>query len=244
MHKHLGKLSDEYLEKYEPILYKKIINLFNGDTIKYVSSWADTVKNQNKYKWTKSLHYIDILECRKDQYTKEIIDYYCKNECIITALQDFTNSIKYNFKYDYIINNSSLTNIELLKFLFHFLQDFSQPMHLLGYDRGGNDFNLNIYFNGYNKSSNLHFIWDTMLPEYFIENYSYSFPLNNIINKPNNYYKLLEIILNNNVKNISCHIYPNSHYIIFNDYFKDIYFKTLFDNYYTLLLATLKYIFQ
>jgi hypothetical protein len=118
------------------------------------------------------LHFIDILECNKDKYNKEVIDKYCNNTCIDSALQDFTNSIKYNFKYGYIKDDGvKLTNVELLKFLIHFIQDFSQPMHLLGYDRGGNSFKVNVFIDGKNRTSNLHFIWDSMLPEYFVNNY-------------------------------------------------------------------------
>lgn len=243
MHGYLGELTDIYLQKYEPELYNKVINLFEGQTIASVSSWADKIKRKPKYSWTKDLHFIDILECNKERYNKEVIDKYCNNHCIISALQDFTNSIKYNFKYDYVSSdNSTLTNIELLKFLIHFIQDFSQPMHLLGYDRGGNSFKVNVYIDGRNRTSNLHFIWDSMLPEYFVNNYVYTI-LNKKFTKPSNYYNLLEDVLNDNI-HISCRIYPDSHYIIFNDYFNENYFLKLFDNYQYLIVSTLKYIFE
>ena len=158
MHRYLGKLTDSYLEKYEPEIYNKVINIFSGDTISSISSWADRIKRKQQYSWTKDLHFIDILECRMDKYDKSIIDKYCENHCIMSALQDFTNSIKYNFKYDYIFSDKSkLTNVELLKFLIHFIQDFSQPMHLLGYDRGGNNFKVNMYIDTRNITSNLNF---------------------------------------------------------------------------------------
>lgn len=243
MHGYLGKLTDNYLAKYEPEVYNKVIKLFDGQTISSVSSWADKIKRKPKYSWTKDLHFIDILECQRDKYDKQIIDKYCENHCITSALQDFTNSIKYNFEHDYTLNDGSkLSNIELLKFLIHFIQDFSQPMHLLGYDRGGNSFKVNVYLDGQNRTSNLHFIWDSMLPEYFVDNYAYTIT-NQKFTKPDNYYNLLEDILNDNI-HISCRIYPDSHYIIFNDYFKEDYFIKLFDNYQTLVVKTLKYIFE
>lgn len=243
MHGYLGKLTDAYLQKYEPELYSKVVDLFDGHSISSISSWADKIKRKPKYSWTKDLHFIDILECHKEKYDKSVIDKYCNNHCIISALQDFTNSIKYNFKYDYVASdNSTLTNVELLKFLIHFLQDFSQPMHLLGYDRGGNSFKVNVFIDGRNRTSNLHFIWDSMLPEYFVENYMYTIT-NKRFSKPDNYYNLLEDVLNDNI-HISCRIYPDSHYIIFNDYFKEEYFLKLFDNYQALVVQTLKYIFE
>ena len=243
IHKYLGKLTDDYLEKIEPELYNKIINLLDGESISVVSSWADKVKRSKKYAWTKNLHFIDIMECSKERYTKDTIDKYCNNNCVVSALQDFTNSIKYNFNYDYIIDDGTkLTNAELLKFLIHFIQDFSQPMHLLGYDRGGNSFKVNIFINGKSRKSNLHYIWDSMLPEYFVKNYEYSIKYKKL-ERPKNYYEIIEDVLNKNI-HISCRIYPDSHYIIFNDYFNEKYFITLFDNYQYLMVSTLKYIFD
>lgn len=248
MHKYLGQLTDDYLQKYEPDLYNKVLNVLNTqvvqkDNIAQISSWADTIKRSPRWSWTKNLHFIDILECHRERYTKDVIDKYCENHCIVSALLDFTNSIKYNFKYDYIFSDgTTLSNTELLKFLVHFMQDFSQPMHLLGYDRGGNSYKVNILFDGKNRTSNLHYIWDSMLPEYFVNNYAYVLPTQKY-NAPSNYYELLEDVLNENIQ-ISCRIYPGSHYIIFNDYFKEEHFIKLFDNYMKLVIGTLKYIFE
>lgn len=252
MHGYLGKMADVYLERYEPKLYNKVMTLFKGQTISSVSSWADKIKHNTKYSWTRNLHFIDILECHTLKYNKSVIDKYCNNSCIFSALQDFTNSIKYNSEYIYTINqalnksieltNIELTNIELLKLLIHFIQDYSQPMHLLGYDRGGNDLKIVIFMDGKNISSNLHYIWDSVLPQHFIDNYAYTL-VNNRYSKPDNYYELLENVLNTNIQ-ISCRIYPDSHYIIFNDYFNANYFVTLFDNYQHLMVSTLKYIFE
>lgn len=81
-----------------------------------------------------------------------------------------------------------------------------------------------------------------MLPEYFVDNYAYTIT-NMRFTKPDNYYDLLEETLNDNI-HISCRIYPDSHYIIFNDYFNEEYFIKFFDNYQKLIVKTLKYIFE
>ena len=81
-----------------------------------------------------------------------------------------------------------------------------------------------------------------MLPEFFIKNYKYTFP-NKTYEIPLDYYTLLENILNDNIQ-ISCRIYPESHYIIFDNYFNNEYFVKLFDNYQYTLMNTLKYIFN
>jgi hypothetical protein len=244
MHKYLGGLTDVYLQEYEPNLYNKVTKILGGNSISSISSWADKVKRQGKYAWTKDLHFIDILECHRERYSKDIIDKYCKNHCIVSAIQDFTNSIKFNWKYDYKTNSGiTLTNNELLKFLIHFIQDLSQPMHLLGYERGGNSFPVTVLINNKNVTSNLHYIWDSMLPEYFIKTYSYNNSYNTNYSKPHDYSKLLEDVLNDNMW-ISCRIYPDSHYIVFKEYFKKDYFIKLFDNYRLLMISTLKYILE
>lgn len=253
-HGYLGGLSDKYLGLYEPKLYKNITNLISSD-IHSISSWADKVKRNKKYAWTSSLHYIDILECNLDKYDKYIIDKYCENNCIISAIKDLVNSLKYNINYNYKIGDAFtggayiLTPDEQLKFLIHFIQDFNQPMHLLGYSRGGNSLKVNMYMDGKNRTTNMHFIWDSLLPEYYIDNYAYTVPIERIY-LPINFTidNLLETILDNNIKDVSCKIYPDTNepivYLIFNDYFKDEYFKLLFDNYHKMITLIVKYIFE
>lgn len=245
IHRYLGKLSDVYLNESEPILYNKIINMLDNN-IASISSWADKIKRKKEYSWSSQLHYVDILECRKDLYTKDIIDKYCENKCIVSALQNFTSILKYN-----LINNQNdkynqfnLSNSEILKFIIHFLQDFSQPMHLLGYDKGGNTLKLTVNKNGKNITTNLHFLWDTMLPEFFIKNYKYIFPKFCINDINNNLDDILLDILNKNIKQVACKIYPDSDYILFDEYFNPEYFTILFDNHYTILIYTLRYIFN
>lgn len=240
IHKYLGKLSDLYLNESEPILYNKILTMLDSD-IASISSWADKVKRKKEYSWSSQLHYIDILECRKDLYTKDVIDKYCENNCIVSALQNFTYTLKYNL----IKPQTNLTNSDILKFIIHFLQDISQPMHLLGYNKGGNTLKLIINQNGKNKTTNLHFLWDTILPDFFIQKYNYSFP--KICINPFYFNQLDDIlldVLNKNIKQVACKIYPDSNYIIFNEYFTPNYFITLFDNYYYLMTYTLRYIFN
>lgn len=248
-HEYLGGISDKYLSLYESVIYSKIFDLTNG-SLSSISSWADKVKRSKQYSWTSTLHYIDILECKNNLYNKEDINKYCKDKCIISIIKDLTNSLKYNSRYVYKINyyNSTLSRSEQLKFLVHFLQDFNQPMHLLGYDRGGNSLKVNMYKNGRNRTTNLHYVWDSLLPEHYIKNYAYTVPFEKVILEKNfTVDLLLENMLNVNI-NVSCNIYPKKHedinYLIFDDYFNDSHFKLLFDNYHNMATKILKYIFE
>lgn len=246
-HSYLGKLTDNYLKLNEPKIYNKIITLLDNSSISSISSWADKIKRTHNYSWTSQLHYIDILQCNNLNDTNDTINTidYCKNNCIVSVIQDFTNALKYNFNYSYIKNGVVISNSELLKFLIHFIQDFNQPMHLLGYDRGGNSFKINMYLNGRNISTNLHFIWDSLIPNYYIKNFNYTIPHLSLINlNYDSYFDFIQDILNKNLKNVSCKVYPKSHYLIFDDYFNDSNMSLLFDNYHKLIINTLLYIFK
>lgn len=239
LHGYLGNLTDNYLMINEPIIYNKISILLKNQSISSISSWADKIKRLPKYAWTSQLHYIDILECNTN-YSMDIIDNYCKDNCIVSVIKDFTNALKYNQNYKYMKNNIEISNSELLKFLIHFIQDFNQPMHLLGFERGGNSYKINIYDSVTRKNitSNLHFIWDSLLPNYFIKHFNYTLP--KILHyQPN----LIESILNENIKNVACKIYPDSHYLILQNYFDKEYFTLLFNNYHYLIIQTLTDIF-
>lgn len=220
-HRYLGEMTDKYLSKNEPEIYNKILNILEDEKIQDVSTWADEIKRTNKYNWTRTLHYIDILECRKN-YTKEIIEKYCNNNCIYSTINNMVNIFKNN-----TTNTYKLTKKDLLKFLIHFIQDFNQPMHLLGYKRGGNDLKIILKYKNNSKSTNLHYIWDSFLPEYYINNFSFNFDK---IEK-----STIIDILNKNIK-ISCKKYPQFNYIIFEKYFDKNEIETLFENYMTMIV--------
>ena len=93
-HGYLGNSADIYLSKYEPILYNKISKVLNGQTINSVSSWADSVKRTKEYSWTRTLHYIDIMECRNEKYDRTIIEHYCENSCIVSGLNSFVQELR------------------------------------------------------------------------------------------------------------------------------------------------------
>lgn len=250
-HKYLGNYLDNYLNKSNPILYNNIIITLKGNTIESVSIWADTVKKKKGYTWTRTLHYVDITDCN-NTITPKILDTYCEGKCIVSAIADFVNSFKtgesLNKKY---IGNSHviLTRNELLSFIIHFIQDFNQPMHLLGYDQGGNGFDvITKQHSGRNKSSNVHYLWDVLVPEFYTKHYNFVYKEPNGTEKSNikNQFelnKLLIEMLNINLK-IGCKVYPKSNYIIFDEYFNHKDLELLFNNYITMSIQILRYLFD
>lgn len=243
-HNYLGNSSDIYLKENEPIIYNKILQVLNNQTIRSVSSWADSIKRTKEYSWTRTLHYIDIMECRKGIYDKSVIDHYCEGSCIISALNSFVEELKIRNKNKICCNLSSLSDESLLKFIIHFMEDFVQPMHLLGYQRGGNSLKLKVKMpRGNIRKTNLHQLWDTLIPEYYIKNFKPTFLFK--VTKPIDYNSFVEEHLNKNI-HIGCLIYPNNskETIVFEEYFNKEYLDTLFKNYHELSVGTFKYIFQ
>lgn len=108
-HRYLGKIADEYIDKYEENI-KKSINI----RLESVSDWADRIKRNKKYQWSKELHYIDIMECNNNTYDENIINKYCEDKCIITGIKTLTRLLKQN-KYVYEEIKYEYDNEELYK---------------------------------------------------------------------------------------------------------------------------------
>lgn len=245
IHRYLGRITDEYLKKNE-IEIKNKINI----SIEKVSDWADKIKRNKKYEWTKEIHYIDVYNCMNKQYDKEIIDKYCKDNCIISGIKTLTRLLKrnkyYNMEraYDEYVEEryKELTDEEKMKLLIHLIQDFSQPMHYIGFKRGGNDYKIRILYDGRNITTNLHSIWDTMIPKHFITQTKYK-GMNLKYEKEDDTNILINRIFNRNIK-IACKIYPENSYIKFEEYYNEDYVKELFDNYLEVMIKILKMIYE
>lgn len=221
-HYHLGGLLQDYLFKYETDIYEKYKHL----DFKHLSVWADSIKRKPEYSWTKPLHYIDILECNVKNADK-----YCKNNCITKAITNYTQALKEN--------NFDETS---LKFLLHFAQDFSQPLHLYGFYRGGNNYRIILNKNNKNKTTNYHFLWDSNLPEYFVKNFEFEMKEIKSVNvSKNNLPDFINKILKDNLQ-IPCNENFFKKYVIFEEYFDEKIFIKLFENYLLLIVNIIKYI--
>lgn len=247
-HNYLGSILEDYLNKHETgKIILKNINL--KESFGDASVWPDKIKNRKEYLWSKSLHYIDINECSKDinedinECSKDInekfplIKKYCNNNCIYSGIMNMTNDLKYNRNY---INKD-----ESFKFLLHFLQDLNQPMHLIGFYRGGNSYKIRLLMKDRSIYTNMHEIWDSIIPEYYLKNYKYEIKNINItnINNMDDYSNFISNFIYNNL-DLGCKkIHFDNTEINFDDYFDKNIVESLFDNYMTLIVNTLMYIY-
>lgn len=245
VHSHLGQMTEQYLEKNNQELYINLKTIIL-EPLSNASVWADQVKRTKKFSWTIKHHYIDIdkSECFNQNTNYEnLVDKYCDTGCVVNTIYDFATFLKNKTEYNHFYGDNSsfiIPRNELFKFLIHFIQDFNQPMHVFGADRGGNSFKLIRNKNRRNKTTNVHSLWDSEMPEFFIEKYTYIAPN---ITFDTNYHELILKVLKDNFE-LACKIYPVNTFIIFEDYFKQEYLQKLFDNYITLIISTVYYIFD
>ena len=176
-HRFLGRSLAENLNDANNTASKQFVQGYIGiDELTKISTWADTIKRKPEFRWTQTLHYIDLEACPRSKYNGKLrhnsedpIVSVCHNNCIYTAILNMTNDLKYNRKF--ITHEQTVTNIKLL---IHFLQDLFQPMHTFGahHTRGGNSWKIKVVLpSGKTKTTNMHTLWDSILPEYYIKHF-------------------------------------------------------------------------
>jgi hypothetical protein len=229
-HSYLGNLLKEYTLIFEPKIYNLLSRLYPD--IKKDSVWADTIKNQNEFIWTKKLHYIDIEEC-PFVYTPDIFLKYCQEGCITSAIEYFVKQSVYDIK-------SGMFNSKSHKFLLHFLQDLSQPYHLYGKFRGGNDYRIKLIINGFIRNTNLHFLYDSLLMDFYIKTEVFS--LENIEYEKNIKNSLYTIAAEN--AKTGCVVFPEEQVVIFENYYNKEVINTLIRNYLKVSLSVYNHILE
>jgi hypothetical protein len=133
-----------------PATLDSVSSLLDGKSMVYYANWMDNASYTEPYAYTKTWHYknIDAHERYEDAHMNEKGD-------IVKALE---NQIS-------ILRDRNVPKDEkalALKMVMHFLGDIHQPMHM-GHasDLGGNLCKVNFF----GEDSDLHTVWDTMLPE-------------------------------------------------------------------------------
>lgn len=146
-HRATGKIAENHLKRKAK---RKIDALLNGQSLAFVSTFADEIKSDSKYRSFSPLHYVNMgLE-----------------EMYATAKKnpkgDLVTAIKKSIAILKDKNSSREDKVFYLKMLVHFVGDLHQPMHIgRKEDKGGND----IQVQWFGKGTNLHRVWDTNMIE-------------------------------------------------------------------------------
>ena len=141
-HRATGKIAEKHLTKRAK---KKIEKLLQGESLAFVSTYADEIKSDRKYSKYYTWHYINMpFESTYDTCEKN------PEGDLVTGINHCVKVLK--------DENSSIEDKRFfLKMLVHLVGDLHQPMHIgKKEDKGGNDFQVQWHKRG----TNLHKVWD------------------------------------------------------------------------------------
>lgn len=152
-HTTVAYLATNFLTPSTSAYLQTLLDDTSPSYLAHIATWADSYRYTTAGRWTAPLHYIDAadsppttcnLTFRRD----------CSSGCIISAISNYTTRLS-----DLTLLEAE--KVQAAKFLVHFLGDVHQPLHDEGLERGGNG--INVTFDG--RTSNLHAVWDTAIPE-------------------------------------------------------------------------------
>ena len=144
-HRVTGAIADKYISKKAR---KAIHKLLDGQSLALVSTYADDIKSDSKYRAFGPWHYVNVpFDETYDTYPKsERGDLIVGIEKCISVIKDEQASREDKAFY--------------LRLLVHFIGDLHQPLHTgIGEDKGGNDFQVQWF----NEGTNLHSVWDSKM---------------------------------------------------------------------------------
>jgi len=153
-HRATGEIAETHLTKKAK---RAVSSILNGESLALVSTYADEIKSDKKYKGFSPWHYVNFSFDKKygEEAPSEYGDLIQGIEKCISVLKDE--------------KSSDLDKTFHLKMLVHFLGDLHQPLHTgRGEDKGGNDIQVQWFRDG----SNLHRVWDSDMIDYYGMSYS------------------------------------------------------------------------
>lgn len=172
-HRVVGEIAQQHLSKKAK---KEIRKLVGKETLAWWSNWPDFIKSDSTWNHASPWHYVDLPgNISKEKFIEDLKNRTGKNlytqiQAMSTELKDATLPAEQRRK--------------ALYFLIHLVGDLHQPLHVgRDEDAGGN--RITVYW--FDKKTNLHTLWDSMLIEF--QQYSYT-----------EYTKLLNIASRDKVK--------------------------------------------
>lgn len=172
-HRIIGEIAQDHLTKKAK---KELRKLIGKETLAWWSNWPDFIKSDSTWNHASPWHYVDLPgHMEKEKFIEELKKLPGKN--LYSQIPTMLAELK----------NRSLPVEKrrvALYFLIHLIGDLHQPLHVgRDEDAGGNK--IVVYW--FDKKTNLHTLWDSMLIEF--QQYSYT-----------EYAKLLNIADENRVK--------------------------------------------
>ncbi|SEB75450.1 S1/P1 Nuclease [Tenacibaculum sp. MAR_2009_124] len=141
-HRATGEIAEKHLTRRAK---RKIQKLLKGESLAFVSTFADEIKSDRKYSKFYPWHYVNMS-------TNKTYGISAKNK-----RGDLVTGIEYCIEVLKSKKSSEEDKRFYLKMLVHFIGDLHQPMHIgKKEDKGGNT--IQVQWHG--KGTNLHRVWD------------------------------------------------------------------------------------
>jgi hypothetical protein len=142
-HQLVGAIADKLINAQASAAVQKILG---GESLSQAATWADEIKSDPSFAWSKPLHFINTPDWKCDfDSARDCAD----SVCVYAAINNYTQQL----------TTASGDDLAMaLKFVVHFIGDIHQPLHV-GFtnDLGGNSYKGTFL----GKQTNLHRIWDT-----------------------------------------------------------------------------------
>ena len=172
-HRVIGEIAQDHLTKKAK---KELHKIIGKETLAWWSNWPDFIKSDSTWNHASPWHYVDLPgHMEREKFIEELKNLPGKNlytqiPAMLVELKDKSLPVE--------------KRRVALYFLIHLIGDLHQPLHVgRDEDAGGNK--IVVYW--FDKKTNLHTLWDSMLIEF--QQYSYT-----------EYAKLLNIADENRVK--------------------------------------------
>lgn len=141
-HRATGKIAEKHLTKRAK---RKIDKLLKGESLAFVSTYADEIKSDRKYSKYYPWHYVNMSFETDYEHSKK------------NPKGDLVTGINHCIKVLKDKSSSEEDKRFFLKMLVHLVGDLHQPLHIgRKEDKGGNT----IQVQWHRKGSNLHRVWD------------------------------------------------------------------------------------
>ncbi len=153
-HRATGQIAEVYLTKKAK---KNIDKILKGQSLAFVSTFADEIKSDRAYRKYSPWHYVNMdLDQTYEEAEKN------PQGDLVTGIDTCIKVLKDE-------NSSEEDKVFHLKMLVHFIGDLHQPMHIgRKEDKGGND----VQVQWFGKGTNLHSVWDSKMIDDYGMSYS------------------------------------------------------------------------
>ncbi|NVK51688.1 MAG: S1/P1 nuclease [Flavobacteriaceae bacterium] len=153
-HRAIGEIANKHLSNR---IKRKIKKLLNGQSLAMVSTYADDIKSDSKYRKYYTWHYINL----NDDETYQTSTKNPKGD-LVTGIEKCKQVLMSK-------TASREDKIFYLKMLVHLIGDLHQPLHVGRVsDKGGNTFQVRWF----NRGTNMHRVWDSQMIDSFNMTYT------------------------------------------------------------------------